>query len=179
MSGFVGKTKQLDNVSSDIAPLRSGLTGYLMGQGYDTLFSQGSDEELLAPYRALFEQQNKVGLAQAKESAGNLTGSGYAASLGSYLNRAVPEQNAFLAMLLEQRRRQDADRYANLAGGLATSGVGAPTQAYQPGFLDYLFEGANVVASAVPFSGNTGTRGGGARGAPPVDSGTGPYPGPY
>jgi hypothetical protein len=47
-----------------------------------------------------FNQQNALDLAQAKESAGNLTGSGLAASLGSVMNRnaATQQQNIIGAL---------------------------------------------------------------------------------
>lgn len=69
-------------------------------------------DNVLNPYRELFEQQRGLALAQARESSGNLTGSGYAGILGNTVNQLVPQEQARLADLLtnlattEQQKQQ-------------------------------------------------------------------------
>lgn len=158
MSGFVGKTKTESGVSPDVAKLRESMATFLQNKGYEGLFSQGSDEQILAPYRDLFKQQNATGLAQQKESGGNLTGSSFELGQSNYLSKATTGQNAFLADILERRKQADQSRYAQLLLGLGTSGVGPPTVGYQPGFLDYLMQGAGTVASAYGASAGKPTK---------------------
>lgn len=57
---------------------------------------------VLNAYNPLFDQQRELAIAQAKEAAGNLTGTGYAANVGNVLNRLVPEQQARLSDILTQ-----------------------------------------------------------------------------
>lgn len=119
-----GKTGQgvqnyLENTSPEV-----GVTGAAKGP-------DGSYD--LGPQADLFRQQLDPILAQAKESAGNLTGSGFANTLGKAAGRSTAD---FLQHLLEMRSRN----YLQLLQGTPT--------AHQPGFLDYLMQGAK---SAAPF----------------------------
>jgi hypothetical protein len=83
----------------------------------------------------LFQSQLNPALAQAKESAGNLTGSGLGSALGSTAGRSLSD---FLTNMLSQR----ANRATSLTGQLLQ-----PQQlGYKPGFLDYLFQGAGAAA---------------------------------
>lgn len=148
MSGFIGSTKETSGVNSDVKKLRESMASFLQNKGYEGLFSTGSDEELLKPYRDLFKQQNETGLAQQKESAGNLTGSSFALGQSNYLSKATTQQGAFMSDLLERRKQADQARFAQLLLGLGTAGVGPPTTAYQPGFLDYLMQAGQTVATA-------------------------------
>lgn len=107
MSGFTGKTVTTENVPGDIKGLRSGFADFLMKQGFSGLNTGTPD---LDPYQKLFEMQNANNFAQAKESAGNLTGSGYGARIGRAAQEATTEQGGFLANLLEQSKQANASR---------------------------------------------------------------------
>jgi len=149
MSFLTGQTKQLPNSNSKTTGVQQGLMDYLMNQngGFGQLNPGTSvDQSSIQPYLDLFTQQNSRNFAQAKESAGNLTGSGLATAIGQEAGRADTEQGAFLANLFEQRRTADANRYASTLMGGLNSSAGGVTNAYQPGFLDYLFQGASAAA---------------------------------
>jgi len=83
----------------------------------------------------LFQSQLNPVLAQAKESAGSLTGSGLGNIIGATAGRSL---NDFLLNMLSQR------------GGRATSlterALDPQQLGYKPGFLDYLFQGAKAAA---------------------------------
>ena len=87
-----------------------------------------------------------MALESAKESAGNLTGSGFANILGETAGRSASQEGAFLADLLQRSRESSASRYLGLLG--AVPGLSGQ-QAYQPGFLDYLFQGAQAAAPLI------------------------------
>lgn len=149
MSFLIGKTQQRSNVTGETSQVYNKLLEYIMGQGFGGLNpSVSPDQASLEPYQRLFRQQNAQNFAQAKESAGNLTGSGFANYLGNAAATADAQQGAFLANLFEQRRQQDADRFLRLVLGSLGSPAGGVTQMYQPGFLDYAFQG---IQSAAPF----------------------------
>jgi hypothetical protein len=170
--GLTGETKQLSGVSPDIAGLREGVAAFLQQGGFGAnLFpSVVPDAASMQPFLDLFTQQNRRVLGQAKESAGNLTGSGFANILGRRSAEAQTSQGAFLSQLFEQRRQQDADRFLQLLLGFGTSGVGPPQNVYQPGFLDSLTAGAAAIAPGLPFL----RRGGG--GTQPTGGSTGTSP---
>lgn len=141
MSFLTGKTKQLDQIPSDIGGLRKSIIDQLQKGGLEealTGLGPGGD---IGPYRELFQKQLAPMLAQAKESAGTLTGSGMGAMLGSTAGRAT---SGFLLDLLKQR----ASNFTNLLSGFGLTGVGPPQTYYRPGFLDYAMQGA---AAAAPF----------------------------
>lgn len=167
MSALTGKTKTISGTPEEALPVRQGASQYIQGKGFDPLFAQGTDEQYLAPYREMYKQQNAVGLGQAKESAGNLTGSGYAGALGNFIGRSTTEQNANLSSLIENRRQNDAQRYLSLIQMLATTGVGPPTTAYQPGLLDYAGQAATGLATGGFFNGLLNKGGGGGAGGAP------------
>jgi hypothetical protein len=111
-------------------------------------------------YMDLFQSSLAPVLAQAKESAGNLTGSGLGNITGAAAGRSLSD---FLLHLLNQ------------TGGRAAALTGeaiAPQQAaYKPGFLDYLFQGAKAAAPffagpAGAIASAVGTGGGGGPGSP-------------
>ena len=134
--GFTGKTRPATEVPSDVMGLRKGLIGEIGGpSGVDPITGIGGS---LEPFMSLFRQQLSPVLGQAKESAGNLTGSGLGNIIGSAAGRSMSD---FLLNLLSQR--------AQRAYGL-TSQLIAPQQlAYQPGFLDYLFQGVGEAAPLI------------------------------
>ena len=81
-------------------------------------------------YASLFQQSLAPTLAQAKESVGNLTGSSLGNVTGAAAGRSMSD------FLLS---------YLNQAGGRATQLAQQPL-GYQPGFLDYLFQGLSSSA---------------------------------
>lgn len=149
MSGFTGKTVTTENVPGDIKGLRSGFADFLMNQGFGGLDTGTPD---IRPYEKLFEQRNAMNFAQAKESAGNLTGSGYGARVGRAAQEATTEQGGFLANLLEQSKQQNASRLAQVLLPFLTTGVGSPTTSYQPGFLDYAAGAGTALAGGGAFN---------------------------
>lgn len=150
MSGFLGKSVTTENVPGDVKGLRKSFADYLMSGGFEGLNTGAPDVQ---PYKDLFTQQNKANFAQAKESAGNLTGTGYGNRIGAAAQRATTEQGGFLANLLEQSKQANASRFAQVLLPFLNTGVGAPTESYQPGFLDYAIGGAGQVASGLASGG--------------------------
>lgn len=161
MSGFLGKSVTQENVPGDIAGLRKGFADYLTSGGFGGLNTGAPD---LQPYKDLFTQQNAQTFAQAKESAGNLTGTGYGNRIGAAAQRTAVEQGGFLANLLEQSKQANASRMAQVLLPFLNTGVAPPSQSYQPGFLDYLTQGASGVLSAVGGAGGFGQLFGGGGG---------------
>lgn len=156
MSFLVGKTQQTSNVNPQTEGLHKSLLSFLGGGqngGLDRLFpaSKVSSEDML-PYLAMFQQQNARNFGQAKESAGNLTGSGLSSLIGQEAGRANVEQGAFLANLFENRRRSDADRFAQILLGSLGSPAGGINTYYQPGFLDYATQGLGGLAQGGAFN---------------------------
>lgn len=104
-------------------------TGELAGQfasSYGKLLEGKGDD----PFTSLFRRSLDPILAQAKESAGNLTGTGLGNSLGTAAGRSLVP---FLLGILGQ--------------GASFASPGAQ-QTHTPGFLDYLFSG---ISKAAPF----------------------------
>lgn len=156
MSFLLGKTGTTSNVSKPTGDLHTQLLQYLgSGQngGLDKLFPGANiDQASMQPYLDLFSQQNARNFAQAKESAGNLTGSGLSSLIGQEAGRANTQQGAFLANLFENRRQQDADRFAQTLLGSLGSPAGGVSQYYQPGFLDYAAQGVSGLAGGGAFN---------------------------
>lgn len=145
MSFLMGKNTSTS--SADKEGLYNDLVKFLGGNGFAGLFPETAiDQKAMQPYLDMFTQQNTRNFAQAKESAGNLTGSGFANTLGARASEADVQQGAFLAQLMEARRTGDANR---MAGLFANATQGAGQKAYQPGALDYLFQGVGSAASLI------------------------------
>jgi hypothetical protein len=138
-----------------------GLLGFLSKDpNFSTLFTgmpAGADmqqfqDSILNPFKSLFAETRSQGLAQAKESAGNLTGSGYNNILGQYANQSIAQEQSFLADLLNRRQQQNSGNFLQLLLGQQ------PAQAaYQPGFTESALGGLSAI---LPFLG------GGAPGQP-------------
>lgn len=88
-------------------------------QSVDQLGGAHSDffNNMVAQLQPSFDQARQQTAATAKESAGNLTGSGFANTLGSALNRTLGDQQAMLANYAAQgvntevgRQQGDANR---------------------------------------------------------------------
>lgn len=154
MSFLTGKTSTQSNVIPESSAALKQLLAYLTGgQGLERLFPGTEvDNKSIQPYLDLFSQQNSRNFAQAKESAGNLTGSGLGNIIGSEAARANADQGAFLANLFEARRQNDASRFAQLLLGALGSPAGGVTTTYTPGLLDYAAQGASALASGGAFN---------------------------
>lgn len=154
MSFLLGKQEQLSNVSPETGGLYKDLIGSIQGQGLDKLFpGTKTDQSSIQPYLDLFSMQNSRNFAQAKESSGNLTGSGLENNLGNATAKADTEQSAFLASLFERRRQDDANRFMQLIMSTLGSQAGSRTNVYRPGLLDYAGQGATALASGGAFNG--------------------------
>lgn len=138
----------------DVQGFRKQLLDFISKQGLSTILSGAGAGPDLGPFKELFAQRRATGLAQAKESAGNLTGSGFGNILGEAAGRSISEENAFLANLMEQSRQQGANRFLSLIGQVP--GFVGQT-GYQPGLLDYLFKGAQAAAPLIAAAGSGGT----------------------
>jgi hypothetical protein len=73
-------------------------------------------DNILSAYTPLFQSQRDQALAQAKEQAGSLTGSGFANTLGNSINRTVVDQGAKLSDLLTQLATTELGRQVTQAG---------------------------------------------------------------
>lgn len=153
MSFLFGKQQQLSNVNPATQGADTAAIQWLMSQGFGGVNPAGPMPTSFAdPYRAQFAQNNAGVFGQAKEAAGNLTGSGLGNSLGIAAQRTANDQSSFLANLWEQRRQADANRFAQFALGLLGSPAGGVTNTYRPGFLDYLSQGATAAAGGGAFN---------------------------
>ena len=165
--GFLkGQVKQINSTPQDIRPLRQGisqqllqgLSGNALAQAYQGVLGGGPPpaqdtsffyNNILKPYTDLFQAQRGAALGQAKESAGNLTGSGYNNILGSSLSESLANQQATTAQTLLGLRQQELQRQQALMQMLfqfAGQGVGPNQAVYQPGFLDSILPFAGQVA---------------------------------
>lgn len=151
MSFLMGQTKEL--LPSDLQKYRQQLLDFIGNQGLGTALTGGNVKIDMSPYQQLFAQQRSESLASAKESAGNLTGSGFANTLGAAAGRSASQDNAFLGQLLFNAQQGAASRFAGLLG--LPGGLAGQT-AYQPGFLDYLIQGAGKAASIAGAGGGGG-----------------------
>lgn len=159
MSFLFGKSGSQSNVNPASADLQQTLAKYLKGRGFEGLFTEaGVDPKVIQPYLDLFSQQNSRNLAQAKESAGNLTGSGVGNIIGQQAGKASTEQGAFLADLSERMRQADRGFLLNAILGILGSPSAGQTPTYTPGLLDY---GVQGLSAAAPFLAEAGGGGGG------------------
>lgn len=131
MSFLTGSTKE--NAPKDIIALRKQLEQYVQQHLGGQNQAAG-----MAPFQKMFADRRAFALAQAKESAGNLTGSGLGNVIGTAAGRSASEENSFLAQLLENRFNAALQGVGNLKGEMA----------HQPGFLEYAAQG---VGMAAPF----------------------------
>lgn len=147
MSFLVGKTQERSNVSGETSDLFKQLIQYIQGQGFAGLNPGTSvDAASAEPYQKLFRDQNAQTFGQAKESAGNLTGSGLEKGLGNAAQKASTEQGSFLANLFENRRQSDAARMLQLVLGTMNSQAAGVSYTHKPGLLDYASQAATAAA---------------------------------
>lgn len=139
--------------------LQQGLNGNALAQGFQGVLGQSGAQpaqdmrffydNLLKPYQDLFQAERGAVLGQAKESAGNLTGSGYNNILGASAAQSLAGEQALTAQTLMGLRQQELARqqdFLRLLFGFASQGVGPNQAAYQPGLLDAI----------LPFAGQLG-----------------------
>lgn len=150
MSGFLGKTETVNNVPTDVAPLRKGFADFLGKGGFEGLNTGAPDIQAI---KDMFTMQTDAVLGQAKESAGNLTGTGYGNAMGGAARKAALEQGGFLANLLEGSKQNNANRLASVLMPFLSTGVSSPTQQHTPGFLDYAIGGAGQAFSGLASGG--------------------------
>lgn len=161
--------------------LQQGLNGNALAQGFQGVLGQGGPppaqdtrffyDNLLKPYQDLFAAQRGTALGQAKESAGNLTGSGYNNILGTATAESLAGEQALTAQTLLGLRQQELARqqdFLRLLFGFASTGVGPNQAVYQPGLLD----------SILPFAGQLGGQWLAGRNQGPQMP-RGPVPNPY
>jgi len=158
MPGLMGQVKSVPNTSGSTSGLNTELAQWLsqMGRGGgfgDQLFPSGGPKPGdVAPYEQFFKAQTDRALAQGKEQAGNLTGSGYANIMGQRAGEAATQQGAYIADIFERRRTSDADRFLQTMLGTMGSNAAGQTTMYQPGFLDSLMGMAGQAAQGGMFN---------------------------
>ena len=157
---LLGGEKTVQNIPEDITGLRGELAQLFSGQGFgglqagarlpgDFINDPQFVQTIIEPFRQLFSQNRERGLAQAKESAGNLTGSGFANILGGEVNRSLSQENALISSIINRfaesssriatgAQQSDAQRFAQLLSMFTSTGVGSPDTFRQPGFLEDL-----------------------------------------
>jgi len=156
MSGLLGKTETLSNVTPGAENLQNLLLSFISGKGLNQGLFGGPDTKDLQPFLDLFSQQNERNLAQAKESVGTLTGSSLGNILGRESANAATSQGAFLTNFAEQRRNADTAKFLQ-ALQLALTGPAAGVQnVFRPGLLDSLSQGAIGLAQGGAFNGLLG-----------------------
>jgi len=118
--------------------------------------------QIMSLYNPLFTLQNQRAFGQAKESAGNLTGSG----LGNILGRSAQEQstlqNQLIAGIMEGRLANNQQMWSTLAQLLTPGAQGQLT--HTPGVLDYMMQGAGIALPAIAMMSGSGGAGAGAAG---------------
>jgi hypothetical protein len=148
---FDKTTRETPTAPADVQGLRDVFAGNLQRYAQELFQGQVDPiimEQISGPYRSLFAENRGRALAQAKESAGSLTGSGFANVLGETAGRSALEESAFMANLINQERA----RMLSTILGFSTAGIGMPQYFHQPGFLSQLVAlgkgGADIYAAA-------------------------------
>ena len=187
-----GHTKKISTAPQETAGVRTDVENFLRGAGpgkisggtapgtasVDQLGGANSPfmQNILKQLTPLFDQQRAETLAAAKESAGNLTGSGLGNTIGTAVNRSLGAQQAQLAdfaqqgLQLEMQRQQgdanrrfqgqqnDAQRFLQLLHGMSTAGLGPDTIQQSGGFGSILGPLGTVSGTALggPLGGAVG-----------------------
>lgn len=155
MSFLIGSTDQLSNVNKQTGDLQKNAASQLGNIDImKLLFGPGMyDESFLGPIKKMYADQLKTGFAGAKESAGNLTGSGLSSYLGRFAQSAAVQQGGDLARVALTQRNAQQSLAAQLLTGVMGSPAGGVTNVYRPGLLDYAAQGASGLASGGAFNG--------------------------
>ncbi len=125
-----------NQMPQDLGPLRQYIMQILMG-GKTTPGSPGAALTVdpaasLGGINGLFNATRASALGQAKESAGNLTGSGYNNLFGSALATSLAQQQKQLADTTFQAQQSNQDTWAKLFGNFGTAGVSPGSTYAQP-----------------------------------------------
>jgi hypothetical protein len=161
MTGFLGQTEQLSNVTPEAGAGSIELLKMLQQMGLLKGLFGGQDEGIPPEIQASFDLANEQAFAQAKESVGTLTGSSLGGVLGREAGNAATQQGIFKTQFAEQRRAGDQNRFLQslqLALGGPAAGV---SNFYRPGFLDSLSQGAIGLAQGGAFNPLFNSGGGG------------------
>ncbi len=134
---MTGKTKELPTSYFDPTAQAARATIAKDVGGVNPVTGLGPSGEIPQAYMDLFSKSLAPILAQAKESAGDLTGSGLGNVIGSTAGRSLSD---FLLGILNQTAGRASGLYSQLAQPLGQQ------VAYQPGFLDYWFQGLQAAA---------------------------------
>lgn len=149
MSFLTGKTEKQSNVNTPTYRLQKDMAKWLRAYGMGNLFPDTAGISMdLQPYRDLFTLQNTRNFAQAKESAGSLTGSGFAEILGRQAGDAATAQGAQMANMIEARRTNDQNVFLQSLLGAMGSPAAGVTYTHSPGLFDYAAQG---FSAAAPF----------------------------
>ncbi len=130
---------------------------FTTGPSLDSFYDPNSSafQNIRGGYEDMFTQRRGDALAQAKESSGNLTGTGYADNLGRTVQRSLADENALLSQLMQQvamtqygqeqsNAQNDASRFLQMLMGMSQGGVGPDQVVTQGGpgaILGPLFSG--------------------------------------
>lgn len=134
--GLTGSLQPTVRTDTDALGLKHSLFAEL--GGVDPLTGLDKTGGIPPALTQLFQSQLDPVLAQAKESAGNLTGSGLGNILGAAGGRSLSD---FLLNMLNQR--------AGRATALTSQAISPQQLGYKPGFLDYLFQGVGAAAPLI------------------------------
>lgn len=93
-------------------------------------------KNMQAQLQPSFTQQRELGLAGAKEAAGNLTGSGFGNYLGSAINRSLGDEQARLADYASQGLQTEVGRQQGDAGRMLQADIS--NQGADQGFMNLL-----------------------------------------
>lgn len=136
-----GSVQQSQTGPQDVGPLRNAMMQFLLHGQSDpnSQFSQlsvpgfgnGQPNPELDAINKLFDTTRTSALASAKESAGNLTGSGYNNLFGSALAQSLAQQQKQLADTGMQGSLANQNTFAQLFSQFGANGVGSQG-AYQP-----------------------------------------------
>lgn len=139
--GGSGSVKQSQTGPQDVGPLRNSMMQFLLhGQSdpnsqFSQLsvpgFNNGQPNPELDAINKMFDATRAEALGQAKESAGNLTGSGNINLFGSALAQSLAAQQKQLADAGMQGAEDNQKTFANLFSQFGANNVGSQG-AYQP-----------------------------------------------
>ena len=139
-----GSVQQSQSGPQDVGPLRDAMMSFLLhgtsdpnsmfGQLQVPGFNNGQPNPGLDAINKLFDATRATALGQAKESAGNLTGSGYNNLFGSALATSLAQQQKQLADTGMQGALANQGTIAQLFGQFGAQGVGSSPYYKPSGF---------------------------------------------
>jgi hypothetical protein len=139
-----GNVQQAQTGPTDVGPLRDAMMQFLLhggaapGSAFQGLtvpgFTNGQPNPGLDAINKLFDATRATALGQAKEQAGNLTGSGYNNLFGSALATSLAQQQKQLADTGMQGALANQDTFARLMGMFGATGLGSQSYYKPSGF---------------------------------------------